>query len=156
MSNSRHISASLQILEVDFGILSQHFSCGLQYCLRPPACILQVFHDTGLKGHPGVTVLRKCANPACSNRFRHLNRGKLFQLETQFFPISVSRYLTPKRKIKLPRRVEHYWLCDPCSLLLTLAFDKGRGMITVPRPAAIGNGEAASYLTKLRAAVAQT
>jgi len=99
-------------------------------------------------------VLRKCANPACSNRFRHLNLGKLFQIETQFFPISESRYLTTKRRTNSSRRVEHYWLCD--TLLLTLAFDKGRGMITVPLPSAPGKGVPGSYLTELRAAAAQT
>jgi hypothetical protein len=101
-------------------------------------------------------VLRKCANPACSNQFRHLNLGKLFQIETQFFPVSESRYLTTKRRANSPRRVEHYWLCDPCSLLLTLAFDEGRGMITVPLPSAPGKGMAGSYLTELRPAAAQT
>jgi hypothetical protein len=100
-------------------------------------------------------VLHKCANPDCSNRFRHLNLGKLFQLETQFFPVSVSRYLTTKRRPRFPRRIEHYWLCDPCSLLLTLTFEKGRGMITVPLPAAIRKGVSTSYLPDLRAAVAQ-
>jgi hypothetical protein len=101
-------------------------------------------------------VLHKCANPDCPNRFRHLNLGKLFQLETQFFPVSASRYLTTKRRTRPPRRIEHYWLCDPCSLLLTLTFEKGRGMITVPRPATIGRGVAGSYLPELRAATAQT
>ena len=101
-------------------------------------------------------MLHKCANPACSNRFRHLNLGKLFQLETQFFPMPVSRYLTTKRRTRSPRRVEHYWLCDPCSLLLTLTFEKGHGMITVPLPSAIRKETSSSYLPELRAAIAQT
>jgi hypothetical protein len=106
-------------------------------------------------------VLHKCANPACPNRFRHLNLGKLFQVETQLFPLSVSRHLQTKRRPRSARRIEHYWLCDPCSLLLTLTFEKGRGMITVPLPAAIGKSIAGSYLTEAyltesRAAVAQT
>jgi len=106
-------------------------------------------------------VLHKCANPDCPNRFRHLNLGKLFQVETQFFPLCVSRHSTTKRRTRRPRRIEHYWLCDPCSLLLTLTFEKGRGMITVPLPAAIGKSGAGSYLTEpylteSRAAVAQT
>ena len=106
-------------------------------------------------------MLHKCANPACPNRFRHLNLGKLFQVETQFFPLSVSRHLTTKRRPRSARRIEHYWLCDPCSLLLTLTFEKGRGMITVPLPVAIGKSVAGSYLTEpylteSQAAVAQT
>jgi hypothetical protein len=101
-------------------------------------------------------VLHKCANPACSNLFRHLNLGKLFQVETQFFPASVSRHVPAKRRARPARRVEHYWLCDRCSLLLTLTFDKGRGMITVPLPAVMGKSVAGSYLAELRAATAQT
>ena len=100
-------------------------------------------------------MLHKCANSACPNRFRHLTLGKLFLVETQFFPVSTSRRVTTTRRTRSPGRVEHYWLCDPCSLLLTLTFEKGRGMITVPLPAAIGKSVAGSYLTELRAA-AQT
>jgi hypothetical protein len=39
-------------------------------------------------------------------------------------------------------------------LLLTLTFEKGSGMITVPLPAAIRNGVAGSCLTELQAAAA--
>ena len=101
-------------------------------------------------------MLHKCANPACSNRFRHLNLGKLFQVEKPSLPVSMSRFLTTKRRTRSPRRTEHYWLCDPCSLLLTLTFEKGSGMITVPLPAAIRNGVSGSCLTELQAASAQT
>jgi len=97
-------------------------------------------------------VLHKCANPACSNRFRRLKLGKLFQVEKPFVPVSVSRFLTTKRRTRPPRRTEHYWLCDPCSLLLTLTFEKGSGMITVPIPVAIRKEVAGSCLTELQAA----
>src|SRR4029077_12957290 len=30
------------------------------------------------------------------------------------------------------RQIERYWLCDGCSSLLTLTFDRGRGIITLP------------------------
>ena len=79
-------------------------------------------------------MLHKCGNPACSNRFRRLKLGKLFQVEKPLLAVSVSRFLTTKRRTRPPRRTEHYWLCDPCSLLLTLTFEKGSGMITVPLP----------------------
>jgi hypothetical protein len=32
------------------------------------------------------------------------------------------------------RRIEHYWLCDECASFLSLAFDKCRGIITMPLP----------------------
>jgi hypothetical protein len=97
-------------------------------------------------------VLHKCANPDCSNRFRRLKLGKLFRVEKPFLPVSVSRFLKTKRRTRPPRRTEHYWLCDPCSLLLTLTFEKGSGMITVPLPVAIRKGVAGSCLTELQAA----
>ncbi len=84
-------------------------------------------------------MLRKCANPACPNPFRHLSQGKLFLVEREDFNAPISRPAAPNRRIRSPRRVEHYWLCDECSSLLTLTFEKGRGMITVPIPARMRN-----------------
>jgi hypothetical protein len=31
-------------------------------------------------------------------------------------------------------RVEYYWLCDQCALAFTLSYEKGRGVVAVPRP----------------------
>jgi hypothetical protein len=42
--------------------------------------------------------------------------------------------LTPSRRSRPRRRVEHYWLCDQCSSVLTLIFEKEHGMLTVPLP----------------------
>lgn len=44
----------------------------------------------------------------------------------------------PTWKGKPPRHIEHYWLCDQCASVLTLSFERGRGMITVPLPRAGG------------------
>ena len=71
-------------------------------------------------------MLSKCANPECSTQFRHLRDGKLFQVQSQYFSRSSDQNRRPSRY------VEHYWLCNECSLRLTLAFDRERGMITVP------------------------
>ena len=136
-----------------FSVPSSRF---LALAFGPRRACFRSFYGTGQKIHSGLPVLHKCANPACSNRFRHLNLGKLFQVEKPFLPVSVSRYLTTKRRTRSPRRTEHYWLCDPCSLLLTLTFEKGSGMITVPLPAAIRKVAADSCLIELRAATAQT
>ncbi len=81
-------------------------------------------------------MLHKCANPVCLNRFRRLNQGKLFQVENEYFAAPSSLPATPTRKVRSCRRVEYYWLCDQCCSLLTLTFEKGRGMITVPLPEA--------------------
>ena len=100
-------------------------------------------------------MLHKCANPACSNPFRRLSQGKLFQVETDDFEASSSRQSTPQRRMRTARR-EHYWLCDQCSSLLTLTFEEGRGMITVPLPQAAGKKPIAPvYFEGLRPRAAQ-
>lgn len=79
-------------------------------------------------------MLHKCANAACTNLFRSLSVGKLFLLETDYgeeLPAIAPR----SRRHRSLRRLERYWLCDGCSSLLTLTFERGRGMVTVPLPA---------------------
>ncbi len=79
-------------------------------------------------------MLHKCANPGCHNEFRKLTQGKLFVVETSDMPASVSSVPRKDRT----RRMEHYWLCDQCTPLFTLAYERGRGIVTVPlelRPA---------------------
>jgi hypothetical protein len=81
-------------------------------------------------------MLCKCANEACNTPFRRLREGKLFQVETEYFP---SRGPSPSlRKMRPWRRIEHYWLCDACSPFVTLTFDQDRGVITVPLPDGAG------------------
>src|SRR5438552_4272696 len=82
--------------------------------------------------------------------------GKALPGRETVFTGSLSRFLTTKRRTRTARRTEHYWLCDPCSLLLTLTFEKGSGMIAVPLPAAIRKGVVGSCLRELKAATAQT
>ena len=77
-------------------------------------------------------MLYKCANPACSNLFRRMSEGKLYYVETEYFESPKHRpHVGRKRHL---RRVEHYWMCDECSPFLSLAFDKDRGVITMPLP----------------------
>ena len=33
---------------------------------------------------------------------------------------------------KSPRKVEHFWLCGTCAKLMTLAYQRGKGVITLP------------------------
>jgi len=68
------------------------------------------------------TMLRKCANPACTAPFRSLREGKLFLAENYDFEEGASR----------KARREHFWLCIVCSAEFTLRFDEKRGMVTVP------------------------
>ena len=84
-------------------------------------------------------MLSKCANPACSIPFRRLREGKLFVVETEYLAASDQHEGMSFRRAKALRRVEHYWLCEECSNLITLTFDRERGMITVPLPEARSN-----------------
>jgi hypothetical protein len=77
-------------------------------------------------------LLHKCANPACHNPFRKLSQGKLFLVETE--PLEGSDLRRTSWKGKSSHRVEYYWLCDQCAFVLTLSYEKERGVVTVPRP----------------------
>lgn len=73
-------------------------------------------------------MLQKCANPSCSTPFRSLREGKLFLAESLF-----REFATPASgSAPKMRRREHFWLCEACSLQLTLRFDAQRGMLAVP------------------------
>jgi hypothetical protein len=73
-------------------------------------------------------MLYKCANPTCSERFRRISQGKLFEVEME--------YSTHHRDANSlgPRRREYYWLCDQCACFLTLVMDKAEGAVIVPLP----------------------
>ena len=77
-------------------------------------------------------MLHKCANPACPNPFRKLNQGKLFLVDTQ--PLEDPEPRRVRWKGQPTRRVEYYWLCDQCAFTFTLSYEKGRGVVAVPRP----------------------
>ena len=72
-------------------------------------------------------MLAKCANPACKTPFHYLREGKLFRFDS----LAVPRPTLVKGR-KPSRRVEHFWLCGPCSVEVTLAYDREQGVITVP------------------------
>jgi hypothetical protein len=87
-------------------------------------------------------VLHKCANPVCPSLFRSLSRGKLFLLDIDNCAAVASGIAPAVRRARSGRHTERYWLCDCCSALLTLTFERGRGMITVPLPARNTSGPA--------------
>jgi len=85
-------------------------------------------------------MLHKCANSECSNPFRRLEEGKLFQVEVGPSPILASGRGMSQRRRQV-RHVERFWLCDKCSSLLTLTFEKGK-VVTVPLPNGAGKNPA--------------
>jgi hypothetical protein len=75
--------------------------------------------------HQGAfTMLAKCANPSCSTPLVYLREGKIFMVESPELPANVDGATS----IKAPNRVEHFWLCGPCSSELTLSYDRQSGV----------------------------
>jgi len=69
-------------------------------------------------------MLAKCANPACSTPLLYLREGKIFMVEA---PQPQLLNASPT-KTKPANRVEHFWLCGPCSGEMTLTYDRQRGV----------------------------
>jgi len=68
-------------------------------------------------------MIAKCANPVCSAPFHYLREGKVFRME--FDPNGS----LPKPKLagsNPVRKIEHFWLCGPCSTTLTLVMNQGK------------------------------
>jgi hypothetical protein len=86
------------------------------------------------EGSGKPSMLHKCANPDCDHLFLSLSRGKLFLLETDNSASMISGIAAGSRKGRSLRRMERYWLCDGCASVLTLTYERGRGMVTVPLP----------------------
>lgn len=70
-------------------------------------------------------MLSKCANPGCSEAFRYLREGQLFQVERQ---------ITPESGGKPTRRIEHYWLCDRCSQAMRIAVLENEALLIFSDP----------------------
>ena len=88
-------------------------------------------------------MLSKCANPVCTTPFHYLRDGKLFQIDTSLNrPQSVGPQLVDEPR--QPHRIEFFWLCAECSSTMTLAFQRGKGVVMVPLPAAVTRQAAAS------------
>ena len=68
-------------------------------------------------------MLSKCANPSCSTQLVYLREGKIFMMDADLQTV-----VPTSGKKKAARRVEHFWLCGPCSAQFTLAYDRERGV----------------------------
>ena len=88
-------------------------------------------------------MLSKCANPACATPFHYLRDGKLFQIDTS---LSSPQGMGPQlvAEPQQPHRVEFFWLCAACSSTMTLAYQRGKGVVMVPLPGAAARHAAAS------------
>ena len=73
-------------------------------------------------------MLSKCANPDCTTTLHYLREGKVFKVENDS-----DMFLVKGTEKKPVRKVEHYWLCGPCSESHTLISDR-EGVQVVPKP----------------------
>jgi len=81
-------------------------------------------------------MLAKCANPSCSTPLVYLREGKIFMVESgpQSLGLQSKTTIAPaplQLASKAQNRVEHFWLCGPCSSMMTLTFDRQQGMQVV-------------------------
>lgn len=76
-------------------------------------------------------MLSKCANPTCSTPLVYLREGKIFMMEQ-----SLKLDVRPDGPVlmKPGNRVEHFWLCGPCSAEMTIIYDRQMGVVVVPKP----------------------
>jgi hypothetical protein len=77
-------------------------------------------------------MLAKCANPSCTTPFHYLRDGRLFQMETG---LGGPQTVGDKKPI---HRIEYFWLCSRCANEMTVAYEPGKGVITVPHAQARG------------------
>lgn len=77
-------------------------------------------------------MLSKCANPSCSTPLIYLREGKIFVMEHAPEPTLTEQPAGPAKK---NHRVEHFWLCGPCSAEKTLVYDKHTGVQVLPKEA---------------------
>jgi hypothetical protein len=88
-------------------------------------------------------MLAKCANPSCSTPLVYLREGKIFMIESgpqslvfqsQGLQSKTTTVAAPLQLAsKAQNRVEHFWLCGPCSSEMTLTFDRQQGVQVVPK-----------------------
>ncbi len=73
------------------------------------------------KEHP------KCANPACPTAFNWTGGGKFFRFRPD--PVSASESNSTADSPGGIHGVRHYWLCERCSHIFTLAYEEGYGVM---------------------------
>jgi len=73
-------------------------------------------------------MLSKCANPACSARFRYFHEGKLFRVEGRRGDSADSGAVWERRL----QRIEFFWLCEACATEMTVMFHPETGITVTP------------------------
>jgi len=71
-----------------------------------------------------LNIRPKCANPSCAAAFEWLAGGRLFRFPRE------SGELAPSASGSHP--IGHFWLCERCSNVYTLQYERGRGVVILP------------------------
>jgi hypothetical protein len=74
-------------------------------------------------------MLSKCANPSCSTPLVYLREGKIFSMDS----IAKAARSNGPSLVKPVERVEHFWLCGPCSAYLTVSYHPECGLQVKPK-----------------------
>ena len=70
-----------------------------------------------------------CANPRCARPLKYLRDGRIYMFD-------MASSVQGEPGSKRTRRIEHFWLCGPCSASLILVLD-GNGIRVAPKPAIV-------------------
>jgi len=81
-------------------------------------------------------MISKCANPACSVPFHYMREGKLFRMEYDTEQQSLGPEFGAADK-RPARKVEHFWLCGPCSISMTLIMSAGKAQTVALEPSGL-------------------
>lgn len=82
------------------------------------------------------TLHPKCANPACPAQFQWRAGGKFFRFRDTNSSNGAKIPNTPSERVH-SYGVKHYWLCDVCSRVYTLAYCDERGVVVKHRQVAL-------------------
>lgn len=69
----------------------------------------------------------KCSNPSCAGIFDWVAGGRLFRFQRDPESFSVGNERT--ERFVNDHHVEHFWLCERCAHIYTLAYEPGRGVL---------------------------
>ncbi len=91
--------------------------------MPPPAPSGEAMNCTPLfhQQHP------KCANPACSAAFHWLGGGKFFRFHDS--PAQENSAAVAGKSANHVRRVKHFWLCERCAHIFTMAYQEESGVV---------------------------
>jgi hypothetical protein len=76
-------------------------------------------------------MVKKCANPRCSQPFLHLAQGRVFALRHESrTPIGSNHHGADEHASEW----ECFWLCDECAATMTIAIDREHVVRVIPIP----------------------